>query len=512
MEAQEIISRNRSQQVQARALNTRAGEAIFTVMSREDIERFLKERLAGARRMAEVKNLAVIAFPELEQGMVDLVVGENPDEIIVLDKMLKVEYRDGYAPRVTLDRETISAHGWRELPDAGVKLPGGRLVEVVVSFGYYDTVSGKDIPELKSRCISRANKSLWDNWPSEGRPAIALPDPADQTSTVPEIIECQYGVSVIDGTALIAYGVVAVKGYRRYSSDPYFEGRWFHVREEAGTTRAKSAAKLEEIRKEAVEQKRLKDARQAAEASKEKLRAVNSYGLEHELRGRIDSRRYEYLPSSVEELHAWTKETEKLVAEAEAALKSMADKEAEEERVQREAESRRESIAEQIRNLPHGMARILVREDASVAVCCGKSSKMGDFYVSPSLGERQHGEASLDSQGKESTWEPIPVGQRVTVRDMSARGHVNWEISFTVPSDLTPGVWAVAEDEGRKIIFYPIFFHQNGREVIPVEVKVVKEMAKALAPKVAPANAKPATGEAVNAALAALQAKFGKKR
>lgn len=335
MEAQEIISRNRSQQVQARALNTRAGEAIFTVMSREDVERFLKERLGGARRMSEVKNLAAIAFPELEQGIVDLVVGENPDEIAVLSKMLKVEYRDGYAPRVTLDRETISAHGWRELPDAGVKLPGGRLVEVVVPFGYYDTVSSQNIPELKSRCVSKANKSLWDNWPTEGRPAIALPDPSDPTSVVPEIIECQYGISVIDGTSLVAFGAVALKGYRYYSSDPYFEGKWFQVREEATKAKAESATKLESIREEAIKQKKLDETKVMAEAAQESLRSVQSregwYDLDGDLRSRVDSKRYEYLPSGLEDLQTWTQVTNALVAEVEAAFKAKADAKAAED-------------------------------------------------------------------------------------------------------------------------------------------------------------------------------------
>jgi len=335
MEAMEIVSRNKSQQVRARELNTRAGEAIFTVMNRDEVERWLKERLAGARRMGEVKSLAAIAFPELEQGMIDLVVGENPDEIIVLGKGIKVEYRDGYAPRVTLDRETITAHGWRELPDAGVKLPGGRLVEVVVSFGYYDTVSGQNIPELKSRCVSKANKSLWDNWPTEGRPAIALPDPADPTSVVPEIIECQYGVSVIDGSSLVAFGVVALKGYRYYSSDPYFEGKWFQVREEADATRTKSAAKLEEIRKEAIEQKRMDDVRKTAEAAQESLRSVQSregwYDLDGDLRSRVDSKRYEYLPSGLEDLQTWTQNTNALVAEVEAAFTAKADAKAAED-------------------------------------------------------------------------------------------------------------------------------------------------------------------------------------
>lgn len=329
----EDISRNKLLQDQARALNTRAGEAIFTVMSREEIERFLKERLGGARRMTEVKNLASLAFRPLDPEMVDLVMGENPDEIDLIGRSLRVEYRNGYTPRVTLDGETIAAHGWRELPDAGVKLPGGRFIEVVVSFGYYDTISGQKIPELKSRCFARANKGLWDNWPTEGRPVIALPDPADPTSVVPEIIECQYGSSVIDGTVLVAFGAVDLKGYRYYSSDPWFEAKWFRVREEADEARAKSAAQLERIREEATRQKQLDNACKAVEEGKEMLRKFQTregwHDLDGDLRSRTDNRRYGYLPSGLEELQIWTRETSALVAEVEAAFKAKADAKAE---------------------------------------------------------------------------------------------------------------------------------------------------------------------------------------
>lgn len=335
MDAMEIMVRNRCLLQRARELNVRAGEKIFMEMSHEEIGRWLKERLGGARRMVEVKNLAAIAFPELEQGMVDLVVGENPDEIIVLAKSLKVEYRDGFAPRINLYHDTISVHGWRELPDAGVELPGGRLVEVVVSFGYYDAISGQNIPELKSRCVSRANKSLWDNWSTESRPAIALPDPSDPTSIVPEIIECQYGVSVIDGSALVAYGAVTIKSSRWYASDPWFEGKWFQVREEADATRTKSAAKLESIREEAIRQKQMDEVRAMAKAAQESLQNLQSregwYDLDGDLRSRVDNRRYECLPYGLEDLLTWTEATNAIVAEAEVMFKAKADAKAAEE-------------------------------------------------------------------------------------------------------------------------------------------------------------------------------------
>lgn len=331
MDLQRVIAANKAAQQQARALNVRAGENLFPVMNREQIADWLRERLGGARSAAEVQDPASLAFSAPDAELAELVLGENPDEISVIGRTLEVEYRPpSYGstavppPRVRLSEEAAKAHGWRDLPDEGVRLPGGRMVEVVVPFGYYDTVSGQDIPELKSRCVSRANKSLWENWPTDGRPAITLPDPADPASVVPEIIEASYGTSVVDGTPLVAFGVVAISGNHYYASDPWFVARWCQGREEAKAARAQSAAKLESIREEAIKQKRMDDARKAAEAAREAIQTVQAregwFDLEVALRDRADRRRWDSPPSGLEDLQAWTEGTLALVAETEAAL------------------------------------------------------------------------------------------------------------------------------------------------------------------------------------------------
>lgn len=320
MDIQTVIKSNRALLQKARDMNIRCGENVFPVPSRSQLEEALKAILAGARSVREIGDLRVLALPELDPEMVELVLGENPDEITVLGKSLGVEYRVGYAPRVTLDQEMASAHRWRELPDAGIKLPGGRSVEVVVPFGYYDTVAGSDIPELKSRCARRANKSLWDSWTD--RPSVQLPDPADPASAVPDIIECPYGTSVVDGAPLLAWGTVAVKSYRYYSSDPWFEWRWYQSREEAVSARAQAAATLESIREEAIGKARLTEACEEAEAARERTRGVlaRDGDLETGLWHRLNERRYASLPSTLEDLQQWTEETGALLAEAERSL------------------------------------------------------------------------------------------------------------------------------------------------------------------------------------------------
>lgn len=176
-----------------------------------------------------------------------------------------------------------------------------------------------------TRCASKVNKSLWDNWPTKG-PIITLPNPADVTSTVPEIIECQYGVSAIDGSALIAFGTVALKGYRFHYSDSHFEGKWFQVREDAIKAKAEAVAKLEGLREVVIKQKQIYDARVTAEAAQESLRKLKYQqgwnNVDQNLRSRVEHRSFSYLPSDLVGLRDWTLTTQKLIDEVMATLKA----------------------------------------------------------------------------------------------------------------------------------------------------------------------------------------------
>jgi len=335
-----VIQHNRALLLRARELNRRAGAQIFSVPDRESLTTWLTNRLQGTRRGVEVTDLESLKLPELNQAEVSRVLSECPDTLVVLGIELPVEYREGYAPRITLNSEQVTAYAWRELNDAGVTLPNDRLIEVVVPFSSWDTLSGTDIPDLKSRCVSRVNRSLWDSW--NDRPEISLPDPTEATSEVLEIIEAVYGASVIDDTPLVAYGAVGARSYRYYPSDPWFEGKWFQSRDEAEVARNFSIAKLVEIREE-IRQKALVEAAKAdAEAARGELRSLQSRegwrDLDTNLQQRAQDRQYTYLPSGMEELTIWTSETRSLVAQVEAELAAIAERKAEEERQRLEAE------------------------------------------------------------------------------------------------------------------------------------------------------------------------------
>lgn len=498
-ELKRVIAANRAAVKLARDLNVRAGEMLFPIPDRATLAQCLAEMLGGARRASEVSDLDSLRLPEPDAELAQLVMEENPDQIELLGEKLSVEYGEGRAPRVELSDNIVETHRWRELPDV-LRLPGGRAVEVVLTFGWYDKISGTDLSQLKAQARARANRAQWEDW---DKPELSVPDLALNT-VLPEITTAQYGACVVDGTSLKAFGTFVPCGY-----NPYFWTKWFQTQEEAETAHASSAAKFEELRKEALEQKAIDEARAAAEAARERCSAAHSYDLEYELRSRLDARRYSYALSTLDELQTWTAETLALAAEAEAALKTITDRKAVEETERLATAARRDGILEKIQQMPCPRLHVLV-EAGRVFISTGK--KVDGISVSPSKGMIEGRPESLDERGRLRYWGETAPGQRVAVRDYSWKGNTNWEETFILPN-LTDGVWGVGVDCDDRRVFYPVIFYREGREIVPVEVVEIEEPIKAPKPVHAPPpGAKPASTESVSATLSALQGKFAKKR
>lgn len=333
---QAIITTNQQIQRKAKDLNNRAGENVFPVMSRNDWENWLKGKLNGAISMATIPNVEALQLSELEKDIVDLILSDNPDTITVLEQAFPISYRSGSAPSIKLDSESIAKQLWKNLPDEGVKLPGGRSIEVVIEFNYYKTIRETNIVGLKKQASNYLNGKQFDNWSSESRPTIQLPDLASDNPVVSEVITAQYGTCVIDGTPLVAYGTTVLKGSRYYSSDPWFESKWYQDEAEAKTARAKAVEKLEEIRAEVRKQQELTIAKAEAETVQAKLRSVYdaqyyNTELSSELRDKLSNRRYAYIPSSIDEIKQYTEQTYALVAEVETVLADIACRKAEDE-------------------------------------------------------------------------------------------------------------------------------------------------------------------------------------
>lgn len=253
MTLQEVFEKNRVRQNRARALNVRVGREAFTVFTAAQIAEALATALPNARRMRDIPYPEDFLLPALDAQEETRVLVECPDKVLVLGEELGVEYADGYGrsrttPRVTLSSEAVKAHSWNRLPDEGVKLPGGRAMEVVVGLGYYGaTIAGSDIPQLKSKVREHLNRGQWECW---RRPAMQVPDPAAEDSVVPFVIAC-YGKCVVTGEELKAYGTAVVNTNRWYASDPWLTAQWFRDLAEAQNAADATAQKLVELRAEA---------------------------------------------------------------------------------------------------------------------------------------------------------------------------------------------------------------------------------------------------------------------
>lgn len=339
-----VLSANAAKQAKARHLNVRAEKDLFKVYSQDEIieERYVTA-LQGARRIAEVSEPKIMVLPALDQDQIASVLRDNPDTIEVLGSDLVVEYRAPsygtlYAPRVKLSDELVAANKWFELPDEGVRLPGGRLVEVVVvSFGYHSMISDTDIPQLKAKVRDYLNQQQWDRW--SDRPEIVIPDPTDEDSVVPFAIAV-YGQCVVTGQELRAFGAVSWDSWHSR-----FKAVWYQDLFEAHNTADAAAKKLTELKVETKAVQEREQAKAEAETARRELKGLASHedwsDLDYELRHEVEDRRYSYLSSLTKELNADKAKTEALKAKVEVAFVKLQCQREEEARRQAEAEARR---------------------------------------------------------------------------------------------------------------------------------------------------------------------------
>lgn len=473
-ELDSVLRSNAERQERARQLNIRTGEETFRHFSRDEISDRFVAALSGARRIIEVVRPEALKLPELNQEMVSTVLREQPDTVVLLESELSVEYRTSsyngtvLKPRVKLSGEIIAEKPWRDLPDDGVKLPGGRVVEVYLSFGYSADIIDHDIPRLKEKIHTYLNQKQWDSW--KDRPDIEMPGVSDENPVIP-FVTTVYGQCVVSGEDLKAYGTLGVNPSRYYDADPFFMVKWYRDMDEAQSVADSSARKLADFQAAEKTKVAVKAAQAEAESAREELkelaRSESFAALSDELRTEIYDKVRSYFPSSADDLEEYVAETRGLITRVQAEF----------DRIQTLRARREETLKaldELASQYPWPDAHVVVRENGDAAVNCGKSSKMGHFDVLPSLGERQYGPESLDRRGKVSSWQRIPVGERVTVEDYSGAGNLKSRMSFVVPSDLTPGVWAVTENGET---FYPVVYW-NDREILPDSVAAVSVQTK----------------------------------
>lgn len=327
-----VIERAKATRKRATELNTRTGDTTFPVQNKEELLAWVRGQLNGARRASEIADFSALLLPALDATLEACALAECPDTIEVLGAQRKVEYRAGVAPRVQLGQDVWESRAWLALPDGEFRLPGGRLVEIGIQYGSWSdySVRATDGTQLKAMARAKADERAWSAWPSEGRPVIMLPNPAEPTATVPEIVEACYGTSVIDGTPLVGFGAVECADY--WSAEKFRAG-WFRTLAEAETARTEAVAKLESLREEAIKQTKVEAARIQAEASKAAVAGLESREgwyevVSSELRSRVYNRRWTYIPSGLEEILVYTQENEAILAEAEQAFVAKAENDA----------------------------------------------------------------------------------------------------------------------------------------------------------------------------------------
>ncbi len=325
---QAVIAANRAIQMEARKWNNRAGEIVFPVMTNEEWKLWLGSRLKGAISCATISNLDLLRLPALDVGLVNLTREMNPDSIIVLGKVVPVEYREPYCdtprlPQVTLGDEFISSNCWNELPNEGVKLPGGRAVHIVLksSTSWSALAEGSDIVALKQSMKSRLNEGQWSRWID--RPVIAVPTEITDKTVLSDIITVVYGRCVMTGEDLFAFGTLTAS--RSWSSDSIiWKTEWFRVRMQAETAFNNAQVELEKAKVKARDRREIENILSEAEKVQNHVRSLYdtyaSCGIESSLLDKLYSFYFASIPETKEECVEWITNANAVVAEVEVTL------------------------------------------------------------------------------------------------------------------------------------------------------------------------------------------------
>jgi len=316
-----VIQHNKFVQEQAKRLNQRAGKEVFPVMGFEEFKVWLGARLSGATSCSTINDVESLRLPLLSLESSEVVIRDNPDMI----ELLGVKYPVGYGvgvPKVTIRGDISFSNFWLDLPDEGVKLPGGRLVHLVVmQDGHYSPVAeGVDVPVLKQAIKNRLNQ---DKWTRAFWPAIAVPRAVDETTVLPEIATTVYGKCAVTGENLMGFGTVTLNLNRWFDHDPFFKPVWFRTREEAEVALQKSKTYLWMVVLKVRTEKEIKQIKIEAEALQRTLRSLYSkVSRTHGLYNDLYNRAYYYFHSgeTVSSLRIWIADTKSMIAEAEAVI------------------------------------------------------------------------------------------------------------------------------------------------------------------------------------------------
>jgi ATP-dependent helicase HrpA len=234
-------------------------------------------QVSGLREIADL-DLTLNLDDYAARGQREEIDRVTPRTIGFLGWELVVVYHSGAEPTVRLPGDMVDSGRWRELPDAGVRLPSGRAVRLEHPAGAFGNV---DVAQFKLRLADQLNHYQFVWW--QDRPAIVSPIVSPAPAEIPQLVTATYGSDALTGQPLLAYGTPVVHRISYSSAESLFSDEWFPAKAEALAARARFEAEF--------------------------LRRCARL-----LAGR------EYPPTTVDpdQLESWTEETEALVREARA--------------------------------------------------------------------------------------------------------------------------------------------------------------------------------------------------
>lgn len=326
MEMNQIIEANRARQNRARQLNARAGAQVFPVLTIEAMAAFIMNALGGISCLKDIKNMGALLLPKLDTQAVTKVETENPSTISVCGQDFTVIYRENEVPKIFVASAVAPDGLWRNLPDAGVILPSGRVVAVGVGTQYGRCFLNTDIPALKANITSYLNEVTWNTWLTAGVfPSITLPNLADEHSAIAPVTETVYGACAVTSTPLIAFGTVAAKDFSYYGV-PAFEARWFRVRGEAETANTVAVQQLAKFRTAAATKAEFDAAKVIASHELVRLNKAHfAYQGAVGWNGNLTQRFFDLgdaysMLRDTQSVNAWTVRSQGLIAESESAI------------------------------------------------------------------------------------------------------------------------------------------------------------------------------------------------
>lgn len=137
---------------------------------------------------------------------------------------------------------------------------------------------------------------------------INIPDPAQENSRVPDVVEIEGG-----------FGTVCVNHNRRFGSDQHFQTIWLRSREDANWQHEMAVKRLNEVRESEIEKRKLHEVRNEAGVVKAKVRRLYNQTSRHLLEKPLQEKLYKLylsdIPFEYVDICVWKSETIEICTE-----------------------------------------------------------------------------------------------------------------------------------------------------------------------------------------------------